>query len=215
MFVYIKQICKRMQKLIDYSTESKLSIELASECLALAPWNNIPAATLLDRLRRSREAWRTLRPTRVETISLHGDTYLTYEVCGYVFGQGKPSQIGPHPLEEDPFATRMLEFWEMPVGGLTGVEVEVDGEGEGKGENEGESEGTRGWHRKYVDMGMDIVDFTLDPSQDALFFVEKQGFVDSLSPPLLHHYLQLTPEDRDIPSTCEHYPAICTIQTPK
>lgn len=152
-----------MQALIDHSAGSQLSIELASECLAVAPWNNVPAAMLLDRLRRSREAWRSLRPTRVETISLRGDTYLTYEVCGYVFAQGKPGQSAPHLHEEDPFATRMLEFWEMPVGGLM--------------------EGARGWHRKCVDVGMDVVDFTLDPSQDALFFVEKQGCVDLLSSP--------------------------------
>jgi len=99
----------------------------------------------------------------METIPLRGDNYLTYEVCGYVFAQGKPGQLAPHLLDEDPFATRMLEFWEMPVGGLV--------------------EDTRGWHRKCVDLGMDVVDFTLDPSQDALFFVEKQGFVDLLSPP--------------------------------
>lgn len=174
-----------MQELIDHSTESRLSIELASECLALAPWNDKPAATLLDRLQRSREAWRTLRPTREELIPLRGDIYLTYEVCGYVFAQGKPGQIGPRlrlfeDEDEDPFATRMLEFWEMPVGGLMAGE----GEGEGEGGGEGEGEGTRRWHRKHMDMGMDIVDFTLDPSQDALFFVEKQGFVDLLSPPL-------------------------------
>ena len=118
-----------MQKLIDHSTESRLSIELASECLALAPWNDKPAATLLDRLQRSREAWRTLRPTREELIPLRGDNYLTYEVCGYVFAQGKPGQIGPHlqDEDEDAFATRMLEFWEMPVGGLMTGEVEVEG----------------------------------------------------------------------------------------
>jgi hypothetical protein len=166
-----------VQKLIDRSAKSQLSIELASECLVLAPWNDEPAAALLDRLRRSREAWWTLRPTREKTIPLRGDIYLTYEVCGCVFAQGKPGQIGPYSLDDDPFATRMLEFWEMPVGGLMEVEVEVEGE------DEDEGEGTRGWHRKYVDMGMDVVDFTFDPSQDALFFVEKQGFVDLLSPP--------------------------------
>ena len=109
-----------MQELIDQSTESQLSIELASECLELAPWNDKPTATLLDRLQRSCEAWRTLRPTREELIPLRGDIYLTYEVCGYVFAQGKPGQIGPHlqDEDEDTFATRMLEFWEMPVGGL-------------------------------------------------------------------------------------------------
>ena len=153
-----------MQELIDNSAESQLSIELASECLSLAPWNDIPVATLLDRLRRSREAWRTLRPTREETISVQDDTYITYEVCGHVFAQGKPSQIGP---DGDPRATRMLEFWEMPAGGSMPVE----------------GEDTRGWYHKFVDMGMDVVDFTFDPSQDALFFVEKQGFVDLLSPP--------------------------------
>jgi hypothetical protein len=157
-----------VQALIDHSSESQLSIELASECLTLAPWNDAPAATSLDRLRRSREAWRTLRPTRTETIPLRGEIYLTYEVCGYMFAQGKPGQTGLHLLDDDPFATRMLEFWEMPVGGLREVE--------------GDDNGTQWWHRKYVDMGMDVVDFTLDPSQDALFFVEKQGYVGLLSP---------------------------------
>ena len=94
-----------------------------------------------------------------------------------MFAQGKAAQIRQHLhlLDDDPFATRMLEFWEMPVGGLITAEVEMEGERE--------DEGARGWHHKYMDMGMVIVDFTFDPSQDALFFVEKQGFVDSLSTP--------------------------------
>lgn len=100
----------------------------------------------------------------METILLRGDIYLTYEVCGYMFAQGKPGQTGTRPVDDDPFGTRMLEFWEMPVGGMA-----LDGEN------------SRGWHRKYEDMGMDVVDFTFDPSQDALFLVEKQGFVDSFS----------------------------------
>ena len=153
-----------MQELIDHSTQLQLSIELASERLCVAPWNDTPASVLLDRLRRSREAWRTLQPTHKDTIPLQGDTYLTYEVCGYMFAQGKPSQAGSQLVDDDPFGTRMLEFWEMPIGG-TAVE----------------GDRTRGWHRKYEDMGMDVVDFTFDPSQDALFFVEKQGFVGSLS----------------------------------
>ena len=153
-----------MQELIDHSAKSQLSIELASECLVLAPWNDIPAATLLDRLRRSREAWRTLRPTHEETIPIQDDIYTTYKVCGHVFAQGKPSQIGPN---DDSPAARVHEFWEMPVGGLMPVE----------------GEDTRGWHHKYLDIGMDVVDFTFDPSQDVLFFMEKPGFVDLLSPP--------------------------------
>ena len=152
-----------MQELTDNSAESQLSIELASECLVLAPWNDTPAATLLDRLRRSREAWRTLRPTHEETIPIQDDVYTTYEVCGHVFAQGKPSQIGPNG---DPRATRVHEFWEMPVGGLMPVE----------------GEDTRRWHHKYVDVGMDVDDFTFDPSQDVLVFMEKQGFVDLFSP---------------------------------
>lgn len=155
------QLCRRVQELIDHNSEPQLSIELASECLSLAPWDCTPAATLLDRLKRSREAWQTLRPTRKETILLQGDIYLTYEMCGYMFAQGKPSQTGTRPVDDDPFGTRMLEFWEMPVGGMP-----VDGEN------------SRNWYRKYEDMGMDVVDFTFDPSQDALFLVEKQGFVD-------------------------------------
>jgi hypothetical protein len=159
IYINQQQFCKRVQKLIDHSAKSQLSIELASECLALAPWNDEPAGTLLDRLRRSREAWRTLRPTREKIIPLRGDIYRTHEACGYVFAQGKPGQIGSQ-------ATRMLKFGEMPVGGL----MKVEGE---------EEEGTRGRHREYVDMGMDVVGFTFDPSQDALFLVEKQGFVDT------------------------------------
>jgi len=191
-----------VQELIDHSSESQLSIELASECLALAPWNDVPAATLLDRLRRSREAWRTLRPTREKTIPLRGDTYLTYEVCGYMFAQGKPAQIGQHLhlLDDDPFATRMLEFWEMPVGGMITAEVEM--------EREREDEGTRGWYRKYMDMGMDIVDFTFDPSQDALFFVEKQGFVDLLSTPCD------TTIYNSLPKIELHFPLADTIEQP-
>ena len=162
-----------MQELIDHSAESQLSIELASECLALAPWNDVPAATLLDRLRRSREAWRTLRPTRERTIPLPVHIDDTYKVCGYMFARGIPTQILPPDELAFPFAIRMLEFWEMPVGELIAAEGEMEGEGEDKG--------TRGWHSKYMDMGMDIVDFTLDLSQDALFLVEKQGFVELLS----------------------------------
>jgi len=154
-----------VQELIDHSSEAQLSIELASECLSLAPWDNTPAATLLDRLTRSRKAWQTLEPTRNETQSLRGDIYLTYEVCGHMFAQGKPSQTGPQPMDDDPFGTRMLEFWEMPVGGIA-----VEGDN------------NQGWYRKYEDMGMDIVDFTFDPSQDALFFVEKQEFVNLFFP---------------------------------
>jgi hypothetical protein len=182
-----------VQKLIDRSAKSQLSIELASECLALAPWNDEPAGTLLDRLRRSREAWRTLRPTREKTIPLRGDMYLGWEVCGHVFGRGKHGQIGQH-------ATIMLEFGEMPVGGLMEVEVEV----------EGEDEGTRGrgWHRECVDMGMDVVDFTFDPSQDALFFVEKQGFVDLLSPPCD------TTIYNSLPKIELHFPPADTFQQP-
>jgi len=154
-----------VQELIDYSAESQLSIELASECLALAPWNDVPAATLLDRLRRSREAWRTLRPTHEETIPIQDDIYTTYEVCGHVFAQGEPSQRGS---DGDTRATRVHEFWEMPVGGLMPVQ----------------GEGARGWHHKYVDADMDVDDFTFDPSQDVLVFMEKQGFVDLSVPPL-------------------------------
>jgi len=179
-----------MQELIDHSTESQLSIELASECLALAPWNDVPAATLLDRLRRSRDAWRTLRPTREETIPVQDDTYTTYEVYGHVFAKGKSGQIGP--LDGDPRATRMLEFWEMPVGGLMAVE----------------GEDTPGWYHKYVDIGIDVVDFTFDPSQDALFFVEKQGFVDLLSPPCG------TTTHNSLPKIELHFPPADTIQQP-
>jgi len=181
-----------VQELIDYSAKSQLSVELASECLALAPWNDVPAATLRDRLRRSREAWRTLRPTREETIPIQDDNYITYEGYGNVFAKGKPSQMSPDG--DDPGVTRMLELWEMPA----------------------EGEDTRGRYHKYVDIGMDVLDVTFDPSQDALFFVEKQGFVDLLSPgPLWHHYPQPTSEDRITFSTCGHYPATCTIQTLK
>jgi len=165
-----------VQELIDHSAESQLSIELASECLTLAPWNDVPAATLLDRLRRSREAWRTLRPTREKTIPLQMRIDDTYKVCGYMFAQGKPAQTLSRDELNFPFPTRMLEFWEMPVGGLIAAEVE-EMEGERKDER------TRGWHRKYMDIGMDIVNFAFDPSQDALCFVEKQGFVYSLSTP--------------------------------
>jgi len=181
--------------------ELQLAIELASECLSLAPWNNAPAATSLDQLRRSREAWRTLQPTRKETIPLRGDIYLTYEVCGSVFAQGKPAQTTLQTLDDDPFATRMLEFWEMPVGGLTPVE----------------GGDARRWHRKYVDMGMDVVDFTFDPSQDALFFVEKQGFVDLLSRPSPNcdTIYNSCPKDRGTFSTCGRSRATCTIRTPK
>lgn len=161
------QICKRVQELIDHSSESQLSIELASEGLSLAPWDTTPAATLLDRLKRSRDAWRTLQPTRKETLSLRGDIYLTYEVCGYMFAQGKPGQTASQPTDLEPPATRMLEFWEMPIGGIAvGAGTDQD------------------WHRKYEDMGMDVVDFTFDPSQDALLLIEKQGFVNFISLPL-------------------------------
>jgi len=97
----------------------------------------------------------------------------TYKMCGYVFVRRIPTQILPRHELASPFPTRMLEFWEMPVGGLIAAQAEMEGEDEG--------EGTRGWHRKYMDMGMEIVGFTFDPSQDALFLVEKQGFVDLLS----------------------------------
>jgi len=90
-----------------------------------------------------------------------------------MLARGIPAQILPLDELAFPFAMRMLEFWEMPVGGLIAAEGEMEGEGEDKG--------TRGWHSKYMDMGMDIVDFTLDLSQDALFLVEKQGFVELLS----------------------------------
>jgi len=153
-----------VQELIDQSLETQLSIELASEGLSVAPWDDAPASTLLDRLARSREAWKTLQPTHRETIPLRGDIYLTYEVCGYMFAQGKPIQTGSQLIDDDPFRTRTLEFWEMPIGG-TAVEGECN----------------RGWHRKYEDVGMDFVDFTFDPSQDALILVEKQGFVDPFS----------------------------------
>jgi len=73
-----------VQELIDHSAESQLSIELASECLVLAPWNDVPAATLLDQLRRSREAWQTLRPTRETTIPLRGDQH-ELSVSSYTF----------------------------------------------------------------------------------------------------------------------------------
>jgi len=197
-----------VQELIDHSAESQLSIELASECLALAPWNDVPAATLLDWLQRSREAWRTLRPTREKMIPLPVHIDDTYKVCGYMLARGIPTRI-LSPYEIDlPFATRMLEFWEMPVGGLIAAEVEM--------EREREDEGTRVWYRTEMDMGMDIVSFTFDPSQDALFLVEKQGFVDLLSTPCdTTTYLQLTPEDRVTFSTCGHYPITCTIQTPQ
>jgi len=176
-----------VQELIDHSAESQLSIELASECLALAPWNDVPAATLLDRLRRSREAWRTLRPTREETIPIRDDDEITYDMYGHVFAKGKPGQIGP---DGDPRAT--LEFWEMPVGGLMPVEFE----------------GTRGWHHKYVDMGMDVADFAFDPSQDALCFMEKEGFVDLLAPPC-----DTTTYD-SLPKVELHFPPADTIQQP-
>jgi hypothetical protein len=161
-----------VRDLIDHSSESQLSIELASECLSLAPWNHIPAVTLLDRLKRSRRAWQTLQPTRKETLPLQGDIYLTYEVCGSMVAQGKPGQGVYEPTEFDPFATRMLEFWEMPVGGVA-VDADID----------------RGRHRKYEDMGMDVVDFTFDASQDALLLVEKQGFVHSILIWLLRNFL--------------------------
>jgi len=197
-----------VQELIDHSAESQLSIELASECLALAPWNGVPAATLLDRLLRSREAWQTLRPTREKTIPLQMHIDDTYKVWGYMFAQGKPVQIRrPFELAR----LRMLEFWEMPVGGLIAAEVV---EMEGEREDEREDERTRGWHRKYMDIGMDVVNFAFDPSQDALCFVEKQGFVYSLSTSVPHS-LQLTPEDRVTFSTCGHYRTTCTIQMPK
>jgi hypothetical protein len=185
-----QQICKRVQELIDHSAESQLSIELASECLALAPWNDAPAVTSLDQLRRSREAWQTLRPTRNGTISVRDNMYLTYDVCGHVFAQGKTGQIG---VDDDSVTTRMLEFWEMPAGGgLMAVE----------------GEGTRRWQRKDVDIGMEVLDFTFDPSQDALFFVEKQGFVDLLSPPCD------TTIYNSLPKIELHFPPADTFQQP-
>jgi len=75
-------------------------------------------------------------------------------------------------------------------------------------EGEREDEGTRGWHRKYMDMGIDIVNFTFDPSQDALFFVEKQGFVDSLSTPCG------TTIYNSLPKIELHFPHADTIQQP-
>jgi len=196
-----------VQELIDHSAESQLSIELAYECLALAPWNDVPAATLLDRLRRSREAWRTLRPTREKTIPLPVHIDDTYKVCGYMFARGVPGQTLWHHELDRPFPTRMLEFWEMPVGGLIAAEVEMEGERE--------DGGTRGWHHKEMDMGMDIVSFTFDLSQDALFLVEKQGFVDLLSTPcgttiynsLLKIELHFPPADtiqQPAPSRCQN-----------
>ena len=189
-----------MQELIDHSAESQLAIELASECLALAPWNDVPAATLLDRLRRSREAWQTLRPTSEKTIPLQMHIDDTYKVCGYMFARGIPARILRRRELALPFPTRMLEFWEIPVGGLLAAEVEM--------EREREDKGTRGWHRTYMDMGMDIVSFTFDPSQDALFLVEKQGFVYSLSTPCD------TTIYNSLPKVELHFPPADTIQQP-
>jgi len=189
-----------VQELIDHSAKPQLSIELASERLLLAPWNDVPAATLLDRLQRSREAWRTLRPTHEKTIPLPVHIDDTYKVCGYMFARGIPTRILRRHELARPFPTSMLEFWEMPVGGLLAAEVEM--------EHEREDESTRGWHRKHMDMGMEIVDFTFDLSQDALFLVEKQGFVYSLS----------TSCDATIynslPKVELHFPPADTIQQP-
>ena len=187
-----------MQQLIDHNSESQLSIELAYECLALAAWNDVPAATLLDRLRRSREAWGTLRPTREKTIPLQIHIDDTYKAYGYMFAQGKHTQLRP-PFELARLC--MLEFWEMPVGGLIAAEV-VEMEGER------EDERIRGWHRKYMDMGMDVVNFAFDPSQDALCFVEKQGFVYSLST------LCDTTIYNSLPKIELHFPHADTIEQP-
>lgn len=105
------------------------------------------AKTVLERIRRSRQAWQTLEPLDTSILDVRGDSYLTYEISGNIFAHGTSNACG-HPLK-----TRRLKFRQL--------------------HHNGEGSSDR-WYHEIEDLGFDAIDFSFDSSLDLLVLISQE-----------------------------------------
>lgn len=146
------QTCQRLRGLVDTTAQLQLAIELfidgllplelPTQSAVAAPPPTASENVAL--LRRRRTAWESLEPNNVLSLDLKSEVYVTYEVAGAIFAQGKPRTNDTEP-------TSSIDFWEIPRA-------------------HGGDAATR--HFRHDDFGFDAVDFTFDPTQDLLVLAE-------------------------------------------
>lgn len=135
-------VCRKLNRVIDSSTELQYHIELALDCMLDGPQSTVIVADRLEQLRTLRRAWTLFEWKKEVQVPMHGFCH-AYELVGGVFAK----TFSPAGIHNQSGPRKLISSW-LP------------------------SSSDPGHTLVRKDIGISTRDFAIDPSQDLIALVQ-------------------------------------------